>query len=414
MQTCTDLAYCCKIIQESVGLPVTWRQLEPPGSTGPLEPPIPAGHVPVNPLFTTYAEQIRSVIGDWTGTGYPVLRSSPFMEQFIALPCLSDQRSKTLIIIGPAMLERPNDELIASLLNDHGIPGKDRPKWTAYLQSLPVVSRIRLLHIGALAHWLINKQPIDPMELLQYNFEYETPHPPSSDVDMALADRRETLTFHMRIESEKRMLSMIQSGNRAELLHILAGIEYEGLGVLSKRSQLRNMKNLSICCITLGTRAAIEGGLYEELAYTLSDLHIQHIEELTDVKSVEAAMNYALLDFAGRVAQLSNTNDITAPVRICREYIYDHLYEEMSAGQLADLAGLNANYLSKLFKQQTGLSLMNFIQKERIEEAKKLLVQTRDSVAAIGSRLCFYDQTYFIKVFKKYTGITPREYRNRK
>ncbi|MCB2795335.1 AraC family transcriptional regulator, partial [Listeria monocytogenes] len=70
---------------------------------------------------------------------------------------------------------------------------------------------------------------------------------------------------------------------------------------LSKRSRLRNEKNLAICLITLVTRAAIDGGLYPETAFTVSDLYIQHIEELQDAEEVGRVGQEALLDFAGRV-----------------------------------------------------------------------------------------------------------------
>jgi hypothetical protein len=65
------------------------------------------------------------------------------------------------------------------------------------------------------------------------------------------------------------------------------------------------MKNLAICCVAIAMRAAVDVGIYEELAFTLSDLHIQQIEELNDVKAVEAALVRALLlcpnrsEFAG-------------------------------------------------------------------------------------------------------------------
>ncbi|MFD2115121.1 helix-turn-helix transcriptional regulator [Paenibacillus yanchengensis] len=79
---------------------------------------------------------------------------------------------------------------------------------------------------------------------------------------------------------------------------------------------------------------------------------------------------------------------------------------------LAELTGLNSNYLITLFKKQMRMTLKNYIQEQRIEEAKKLLRLTNDTISSISTRLNFYDQSYFIKVFKKHTGITPKQYRS--
>lgn len=190
----------------------------------------------------------------------------------------------------------------------------------------------------------------------------------------------------------------------------LAEFSYDGAGVLSKRSPIRSLKNLAICGIALGMRAAIEGGLYEEQAYMLSDLYIQQIEELHDIQTVKAAMEGALLDFAERVEQC-RIHVLSKPVKACREYIYTHLYEEITVDKLAAVSGLNSGYLMQLFKKETGQTIACYIQKERIEEAKKLLQMTGDNISSIGSRLGFYDQAHFIKVFKKHAGTTPRHYR---
>ncbi|GJM76584.1 hypothetical protein HMSSN036_88000 [Paenibacillus macerans] len=158
--------------------------------------------------------------------------------------------------------------------------------------------------------------------------------------------------------------------------------------------------------------AAIEGGLYEELAFTLCNMQMQHIEELNEVKTVEAAAIQAMLDFADRVAQCRK-NSVSTPVYVCKEYIYSHLFEEIRLQKLAELSGLNPEYLSQLFKKETGLTLTNYIQWERIEEAKKLLAHSGEPISTIGARLTFYDQSHFIKVFKKHAGVTPKQYRNR-
>ena len=110
--------------------------------------------------------------------------------------------------------------------------------------------------------------------------------------------------------------------------------------------------------------------LYEVI--TLSDLHIQQIEDLNEVKAVEAAMASVVWDFTERVKQ-SRNEKMSKPVRDCCEYIYSHLYQEITIDKLTELTGLNDSYLMNLFKKQTGMTLMNYVQKQRVEEAMELV-----------------------------------------
>ncbi|MNO48018.1 HTH-type transcriptional activator Btr [compost metagenome] len=105
------------------------------------------------------------------------------------------------------------------------------------------------------------------------------------------------------------------------------------------------------------------------------------------------------------MAKLSRT------VALCQNYIFNHLYEELSLDKLAEVAGLNRSYLSLLFKKETGFTISDFIQFERIVEAKRLIELPGISLSDIATRLHFNDQSYFTKVFKKYTGTTPKQFR---
>ena len=75
--------------------------------------------------------------------------------------------------------------------------------------------------------------------------------------------------------------------------------------------------------------------------------------------------------------------------------------------------GVSVNFISKKFKDETGENLIDFILKEKTEEAKRLLRYTDKSLNAISNYLGFSSQSHFTRVFKKYSGNTPNEYRQR-
>jgi YesN/AraC family two-component response regulator len=77
------------------------------------------------------------------------------------------------------------------------------------------------------------------------------------------------------------------------------------------------------------------------------------------------------------------------------------------------MMNLHPNYISSLFKKETGHTFVNYLNMLRIKEAQKLLLAQRDlPVCAIGQQVGYDNKHYFTKVFKKYTGTTPGAYRN--
>ena len=94
-------------------------------------------------------------------------------------------------------------------------------------------------------------------------------------------------------------------------------------------------------------------------------------------------------------------------------YIQHHLSEAITAENIAKELYVSRPYLSRKFIEETGESLTDFVLKEKTEEAKRLLRYSEKSLTAIGSYLGFSSQSHFSRVFKKYAGITPGEYREK-
>ena len=75
------------------------------------------------------------------------------------------------------------------------------------------------------------------------------------------------------------------------------------------------------------------------------------------------------------------------------------------------MLNVNASYLSKLFKKETGITLTEYVAKKRIEQAAFLLTSTNLQIQTVAQNCGIYDVNYFTKLFKKHTGKTPKEYR---
>jgi len=123
-----------------------------------------------------------------------------------------------------------------------------------------------------------------------------------------LFQRRENLSKHTSYARERMQYDAIRSGQVEQILSLLQQ-KPDGTERILSKDQLRNSKNMFIAGITLFTRAAIDGGVPEETAYSLSDGYIQTVEECTNSVSIEKLSQRAAARFAQEVSTEENGND---------------------------------------------------------------------------------------------------------
>jgi AraC-like DNA-binding protein len=75
------------------------------------------------------------------------------------------------------------------------------------------------------------------------------------------------------------------------------------------------------------------------------------------------------------------------------------------------VTSLSPSQISRKFKKETGISIVEYVQRERVEEAKRMLVFSSRALPEIANCLNFASQSYFTAVFRKIVGMTPAEYR---
>ena len=108
---------------------------------------------------------------------------------------------------------------------------------------------------------------------------------------------------------------------------------------------------------------------------------------------------------------LRNTKNYSKIVQNAILYIESNLNSDLGLSQLAKLNNVNSSYLSTLFKAETGMTITEFITRKRIDLAKHLLENQNIQIQSVAQKCGILDLQYFSKVFKKHTGMTPRQYR---
>ena len=211
--------------------------------------------------------------------------------------------------------------------------------------------------------------------------------------------------------AERALLDMVRNGdlNYAEAFSnsslLSSGVPVSG------PDPLRQVKSSITVFTSLVCRAAIEGGVSPEEAYSLGDAYIQRAE---NARSQQELLNLPATmydDFIHRVHRCRTNPRYSPMVQKCVDYIDLHLEQKIQAADLAAQLGYDDYYITRRFKRETGYSLTNYIKFAKIERAKVLLQSTRLTVQQIADGLGFTTRSYFIQCFKAVTGRTPTAWR---
>ncbi|MBR6405727.1 MAG: helix-turn-helix domain-containing protein [Lachnospiraceae bacterium] len=224
--------------------------------------------------------------------------------------------------------------------------------------------------------------------------------------------------WHNPYDEEVREMAAVEQGD-PELLRNILQESYRGdVGFLADNA-LRHSKNLAIVIITIASRAAIRGGVPYEVAFSMSDQFIAQIEQAkTSAEANNLARTAEFLyartarDYrsARKPALRSGENE---HVERCKNYIFQHLHGKIRVSEISEHLALNANYLSTIFRKFEGVTIGEYILRQKLVLVKNMLIYSDYSFLEITNYFGFASQSYLGKKFKEETGMTLREYRIR-
>ncbi|MGG1553761.1 response regulator transcription factor [Paenibacillus ferrarius] len=135
---------------------------------------------------------------------------------------------------------------------------------------------------------------------------------------------------------------------------------------------------------------------------------IRHYFRLCAVQTLEIGSQRLLEALKG-----SRDSQMTNVVKKIKEYIHQHLKEKINLQNLADHVFMNKTYMCTLFKQETQMTVWNYIVAERMQQARNLLLNESLKIYEIAERIGYEDVDHFTSLFKKHYGLSPLEYKRR-
>lgn len=315
-------------------------------------------------------------------------------------------------IIGPNISMTITHKGLIDILNDAAIPLSYLDEFKTFINSITPLGFEKFLSLLSFINYIMNNKRMTPEALLLLSNNYHNFQPTIEQnyVENTYQAKEET-QLHNTYMFEKQFLSYIKSGDAEKLNQLLQNGVPGTAGKLA-RENLRQSRNIFIGSITQVSRSAIEGGLDIETSYCLTDIYIQQVESLNNVDSIAILQQQMVMDFTDRVSKSKHSGDVSLVISKCINYVINNTNRSIRTKDISSYVGMSNSHISKKFKEEMSISLTDYINLKKIDEAKGLLVFTDKSLSEISTYLCYSSQSYFQNVFKKIVGVTPKAYRD--
>ena len=227
-------------------------------------------------------------------------------------------------------------------------------------------------------------------------------------------DHTEHEIVRFNYSAEMLFVKNVKEGNPDALREAgqTVSIEEFSVGKLAKKS-LKLHEYLACSIIVLASRAAIDGGIDPLTSYLKSDLYFQRLENCADIKAIYSLVFEVAIDYAELVSDYLIQKSHRSYVEQCKHFIRKRINKPFSNDEVAKELSISKHYLSRLFAEEVGMGIQQYAVRERLEAAKNMLKFSDQEISTIAMYLCFASQSYFGKLFKKHTGYTPKQFRDK-
>ena len=391
-----DLEYLCRVIGNLAGIPIRiYMQNVITYFYSVIEFPVD----PIKP----YADKIFEIeehVGYFTTpyfNYYGVVRSGDFT-----------------VVIGPSRQTPMSDRDMRELAFSCEVESSKTDDFITSMKGLIQMPLGSIVQILCTMNYVLNGEKLSLEDVTIYDFE-------QTNLENILQNERFNKQYdntdeykprelHNTLALEETLMQMISKGDVGALYEWLSHAPSVRGGIIANDA-LRQLKNTFIVTATLASRAAIKGGLNAEDSLSLSDEYIRKCELMSSVDQIVNLQYHMVLDYTRRVERVRLGKNPSKLLMQITNYVQNNLSKPLGVDELAKALFISRTHLAAKFKKETGMTLTDFILREKVEEAKRLLRYSDKSLSLIADYLGFSSQSHFTKTFKKYTSKTPGEYR---
>lgn len=320
--------------------------------------------------------------------------------------------SSQYFFIGPYLLSLPDEATIHRKIELLGLSKTKYQMLHRYYTTLPIIDNEEILITitSTFADTLWGKNNYQ-LEYIEYMItDRSEPFPYIETEETKAEDSPQNLALIESIyANENFMMNAVSEGNLHKLSTVFSFISSNSIESRMPDT-LRNRKNYLVILKTLLRKAAEYGNVHPFHIDCESALYAKEIENANSIRECDKIQQAMIKDFCLLVKHYSLKNYSPLIGKAITIISFD-LTADLRLNSMAKQLNVHPNYLSAQFHKECGCTLTEYVNRKRIEQAINLLHKTDKQIQSIASECGIHDTNYFIKLFKRYTRLTPSQYR---
>lgn len=230
---------------------------------------------------------------------------------------------------------------------------------------------------------------------------------------MILTDEEDNKNMSLSAYVEDHIVDFVKHGKTDELVGFFNSMLIESSDNVQDSFDLDLRRGYIFGANTMLSRVARAEGVDLTTVNTISDYYIEQILHAQNVNELNYLFYQFSTHYTEEIRKLKALHTDSMIANRVNAYIQSHIYEKLSTTRIADALGFSNSYLCSEFKKATGQTITKHLTTCKINEAKYLLERGEYSATEISDMLQFSSVTYFCNTFKKYSGMTPLEWKNK-
>jgi AraC-like DNA-binding protein/ligand-binding sensor protein len=211
------------------------------------------------------------------------------------------------------------------------------------------------------------------------------------------------------LDKERFLMAALRKGDVAEAKKLLN--ELLAMVLFSNPGEFNYMQLRVTELVVLLSRVEVSPANSGNFSIEANSRSLKQVQEAKSVEELTDILHTTVDRLSGMISSFRGIPHAAA-LRKAESFILENYTRKISLKEIANVAGLSAPYFSTIFKEEMGENLSKYLNRLRVEKASRLLLETDMSLSEIAACCCFEDQSWFSKIFKAYTGISPGKYRN--
>lgn len=222
-------------------------------------------------------------------------------------------------------------------------------------------------------------------------------------------DKDQDRVYYSLLQTEKQITNNLRAGNAAEIQSILEKMKMEITQIKLESESIYSAYNR---VLEAGIEVLLEHNSHPHQLFGSGTVLHRELAKRETIDHIHLWISDILAKIATHIQEQDNKNNKTIEKVIA--YIHSHYHTDLSIEMIAAGIGFNPSYLSRIFKQHTSQTILEYLTMKRMTESKKHLMDTNMNLNEISLAVGYNNVNSYIRFFKKIEGITPGEYRKRK